>query len=185
MIDTTNALSDEQILQQAKYQFGRLIFDNVDDSVFLGFARALLSAAPRPVQQPEIKSPSCAREPAEETPKAITQAPVAFPGRRYVVEAIKAAENPTGMRLNDGKERVTLPGGTLRLMLRLIDGRVRDEVATPAEAIAQKGCCAAPLSPAPACKHSWVDARNVYIESGEICEKCFAMRAAMLPDRKE
>lgn len=48
-----------------------------------------------------------------------------FPGRRHVEEAIQSAENPTGMQLNDGKERVTLPGGTLRLMLRLIDDAAR------------------------------------------------------------
>jgi hypothetical protein len=50
-----------------------------------------------------------------------TQEPVAFVNRRNVEQEIRRAEHPTGMQLNDGKERVTLPGGTLRLMLRLID----------------------------------------------------------------
>jgi hypothetical protein len=39
--------------------------------------------------------------------------------RRSVERAIE--ESRHGMQLNDGKERVTLPGGTLRLMLRLLD----------------------------------------------------------------
>ena len=49
------------------------------------------------------------------------QAPVAFPSRRAVERAIESVENPKGMHLNDGKERVVLPGGTLRYMLALID----------------------------------------------------------------
>ena len=49
------------------------------------------------------------------------QAPVAFPSRRAVERAIESVENPKGMHLNDGKERVILPGGTLRYMLALID----------------------------------------------------------------
>lgn len=49
--------------------------------------------------------------------------PVAVPyfNRREVEFAIHCAENPTGMCLNDGKERVILPGGTLRRMLQIID----------------------------------------------------------------
>jgi hypothetical protein len=49
------------------------------------------------------------------------QEPVAWPSRRAVERAIESVENPKGMHLNDGKERVTLPGGTLRYMLALID----------------------------------------------------------------
>ena len=49
------------------------------------------------------------------------QEPVAFPTRRSVEREIERTANPTGMHLNDGKERVTLPGGTLRHMLALID----------------------------------------------------------------
>ena len=49
------------------------------------------------------------------------QEPVAFPSRRAVERAIESVENPKGMHLNDGKERVILPGGTLRYMLALID----------------------------------------------------------------
>ena len=49
------------------------------------------------------------------------QEPVAFPSRRAVERAIESVENPKGMHLNDGKERVVLPGGTLRYMLALID----------------------------------------------------------------
>lgn len=49
--------------------------------------------------------------------------PVAVPyfNRREVEYAIHCAENPTGMCLNDNKERVALPGGTLRRMLLIID----------------------------------------------------------------
>lgn len=47
--------------------------------------------------------------------------PYDFPGRREVEQEIQAAENPKGMQLNDGKERVRLPGGTLRRMLAIID----------------------------------------------------------------
>ena len=47
--------------------------------------------------------------------------PVAFPTRRAVEREIERTANPTGMHLNDGKERVALPGGTLRHMLALID----------------------------------------------------------------
>jgi len=49
------------------------------------------------------------------------QEPVAWPSRRAVELAIESVENPKGMHLNDGKERVILPGGTLRYMLALID----------------------------------------------------------------
>jgi hypothetical protein len=49
------------------------------------------------------------------------QEPVAFPSRRAVERAIESVENPKGIHLNDGKERVILPGGTLRYMLALID----------------------------------------------------------------
>jgi len=47
----------------------------------------------------------------------------AFPNRYAVEREIEAAENPvTGtMHLNDGHERVRLPGGTLRRMLAVID----------------------------------------------------------------
>lgn len=44
-----------------------------------------------------------------------------FPNRQAVEREIESAENPKGMRLNDGKERVTLPGGTLRYMLAVMD----------------------------------------------------------------
>ncbi len=47
--------------------------------------------------------------------------PIPFPGRREVEREIERTENPTGMLLNDSKERVILPGGTLRCMLRIID----------------------------------------------------------------
>ncbi len=46
---------------------------------------------------------------------------VEFPNRYIVEREIEKSANPTGMRLNDGKERVTLPCGTLRFMLNLID----------------------------------------------------------------
>jgi len=47
----------------------------------------------------------------------------AFPNRYAVEREIEAAENTvTGtMLLNDGHERVRLPGGTLRRMLAVID----------------------------------------------------------------
>jgi hypothetical protein len=42
-------------------------------------------------------------------------------------------------------------------------------------------CAAGAAAPderkAKACSHEWVDARNKYIKSGELCVKCFAMRA--------
>ena len=49
------------------------------------------------------------------------QEPVAFPTRKAVEREIERTANPTGMHLNDCKERVALPGGTLRHMLALID----------------------------------------------------------------
>lgn len=64
-------------------------------------------------------------------------APRSFPNRRWVEDAIKAAENPQGMRLNDGKERVTLPGGTLRIMLRLIDAAAQPAVPEGLEALTE------------------------------------------------
>lgn len=47
----------------------------------------------------------------------------AFPNRYAVEREIEAAENPAPgtMHLNDGHERVRLPGGTLRRMLAVID----------------------------------------------------------------
>ena len=59
-------------------------------------------------------------EPDEVFPPA-QQEPVAFPTRKAVEREIERTANPTGMHLNDGKERVALPGGTLRHMLALID----------------------------------------------------------------
>lgn len=44
-----------------------------------------------------------------------------FPNRPAVEREIESAENPQGMQLNDGKERVRLPGGTLRYMLAKLD----------------------------------------------------------------
>ena len=44
-----------------------------------------------------------------------------LPTRRAVERELERLANHTGMHLNDGKERVTLPGGTLRRMLNLID----------------------------------------------------------------
>jgi len=52
---------------------------------------------------------------------ALPALPIPFPGRREVEREIERTENPTGMLLNDSKERVILPGGTLRCMLRIID----------------------------------------------------------------
>ena len=52
---------------------------------------------------------------------ALPELLIPFPGRREVEREIERTENPTGMRLNDSKERVILPGGTLRRMLRIID----------------------------------------------------------------
>jgi hypothetical protein len=43
--------------------------------------------------------------------------------RRAIEDAIHSAENPTGMHLNDGKDSVRLPGGTLRRMLAIIDAQ--------------------------------------------------------------
>jgi hypothetical protein len=40
-----------------------------------------------------------------------------------------------------------------------------------AEAIMELG------SPPEICEHQWIDARNVLVESGELCLKCFAIRA--------
>jgi len=31
--------------------------------------------------------------------------------------------------------------------------------------------------PPPVCEHKWIDARNALVESGELCLKCFAIRA--------
>ena len=59
--------------------------------------------------------------------------PVAFPTRKAVEREIERTANPTGMHLNDGKERVALPGGTLRHMLALID-----RTSPPAPAPAQE-----------------------------------------------
>ncbi len=49
--------------------------------------------------------------------------PAPYFNRAAVERAISSAENPAPgtMQLNDGKERVTLPGGTLRRMLAIID----------------------------------------------------------------
>lgn len=57
-------------------------------------------------------------EPPQRQPSA---GPVAFPARRAVEREIERTENPSGLHLNDGKERVFLPAGTLRYMLALID----------------------------------------------------------------
>ena len=54
-------------------------------------------------------------------PQPAQQEPVAFPARKAVEREIERTTSPTGMHLNDGKERVALPGGTLRHMLALID----------------------------------------------------------------
>jgi hypothetical protein len=56
------------------------------------------------------------------TPAAQEQ-PAPYFNRQAVERAISSAENPAPgtMQLNDGKERVTLPGGTLRRMLAIID----------------------------------------------------------------
>lgn len=70
--------------------------------------------------------------------------PVAVPyfNRREVEYAIHCEENPTGMLLNDGKARVTLPGGTLRRMLQIID--MLNAAPTPPAATVQipPGACA-------------------------------------------
>jgi hypothetical protein len=42
-------------------------------------------------------------------------------GRQNVERAIEDLENPSGMQLNDSKDRVILPGGTLKRMLQIID----------------------------------------------------------------
>ena len=81
------------------------------------------------------------------------QEPVAFPTRRAVEREIERTANPTGMHLNDGKERVALPGGTLRHMLALIDrtsppaqrtwvGLAKSEITTslPYSITRDKGC---------------------------------------------
>jgi len=52
--------------------------------------------------------------------------PVAFPSRRAVEREIERTENPSGLHLNDGKERVARPAGTLRYMLALIDRNALD-----------------------------------------------------------
>lgn len=46
-----------------------------------------------------------------------------FPNRPAVEREIESAENPQGMQLNDGKERVRLPAGTLRYMLAKLDAQ--------------------------------------------------------------
>lgn len=76
-----------------------------------------------------------------------TSAPAAetapFPARRAVEREIERTENPSGLHLNDGQERVALPAGTLRYMLALIDrnaldvARARAEVVFPAAKRAQ------------------------------------------------
>ncbi len=65
--------------------------------------------------------------------------PKDFPGRRQVEQAIESAEHPTGMHLNDGKERVILPGGTLRRMLRMIDALSEQPAATSGYSTEQVG----------------------------------------------
>ena len=78
------------------------------------------------------------------------QEPVAFPNRRAVEREIERIQNPKGMHLNDGKERVILPGGTLRYLLALADratspqrpwvGLTDDEVEDCMEMSIQKTC---------------------------------------------
>ncbi len=77
-------------------------------------------------------APVYARPPAQEQP-----AP--YFNRQAVERAISSAENPAPgtMQLNDGKERVTLPGGTLRRMLAIIDQLATHP--TPAERATLKG----------------------------------------------
>lgn len=58
-----------------------------------------------------------------------------FPTRSAVEREIEAVENPKGMRLNDGKETVRLPVGTLRLMLTLIDEFAPATGAVPAKGL--------------------------------------------------
>ncbi len=57
-----------------------------------------------------------------------------FPNRLAVERAIADAKNHGGMRLNDGKERVTLPGGTLQYMLATMDNHVAQLEAMRAQA---------------------------------------------------
>jgi hypothetical protein len=72
------------------------------------------------------------------TPAAQEQ-PAPYFNRQAVERAISSAENPAPgtMQLNDGKERVTLPGGTLRRMLAIIDQLATHP--TPAERATLKG----------------------------------------------
>ena len=65
--------------------------------------------------------------------------PAPYFNRQAVERAISSAENPAPgtMQLNDGKERVTLPGGTLRRMLAIIDQLATHP--TPAERATLKG----------------------------------------------
>ena len=69
-------------------------------------------------------------------PAALPEPPIPFPGRREVEREIERTENPTGMRLNDSKERVILPGGTLRRMLRIIDATPPARPALPGGGLA-------------------------------------------------
>ena len=54
---------------------------------------------------------------------AIPTQPISLPqfNRRAIEREVERLRNPTGMQLNDGKERVTLPGGTLERVLKVID----------------------------------------------------------------
>lgn len=52
--------------------------------------------------------------------------PETFFNRREVMRAIESIENPSGMSLNDGKERPILPMGTLKRMLAIIDDPFSD-----------------------------------------------------------
>lgn len=51
-----------------------------------------------------------------------------FACRPAVERELERLANPTGMQLNDGKVRVTLPAGTLEYMLAIIDHQA-DEIA--------------------------------------------------------
>ena len=44
-----------------------------------------------------------------------------FYNRQAIERELESIENPRGLRLNDGKERSILPGGTLRRVLNIID----------------------------------------------------------------
>ena len=74
----------------------------------------------KPAQYSDIVS-NGGLDPRNRFDQPAQQEPVAFPTRRAVEREIERISNPTGMHLNDAKERVTLPGGTLRFMLALID----------------------------------------------------------------